>query len=177
MEYYRERLAADNIRLVYYLFNKLYKTDITTRYSDDLISEGMIGLVKAANSFDERRNIKFATYASMCIHNQMLMFIRKLKKFIGVEVSLYQPVNIDNEGNEFSYVDLIESKEVTEDMLIAVADFKAFLQKQKRRDGKIYLSYCKGYSQKEIAKKYRISQSYISRIIGNIRKGYAKLSG
>lgn len=88
MQSCREKLITDNLRLVYFCYNKLQTNALTVRYKDDLISEGMLGLVKAANSFEPNRKTKFATYAIMCIRNQMLMFIRKLNKFAPYEVSL-----------------------------------------------------------------------------------------
>ena len=67
----RDKLVTDNLRLVYYLYEKLTKNPLTENYKDDIISEGMVGLVKAANTFDNGRGIKFGTYASRCITNEM----------------------------------------------------------------------------------------------------------
>lgn len=155
-------LATDNIRLVYYMFNKLAKTELVNRYKDDLISEGMIGLVKASKGFDESRDIKFISYASRCIYNQMLMYIRKLRKHVGIEVSLNKPVYIDDNGNELCYADIIEASQINyeERMLI-----KAQLKNEKPRNRYIYVKYLSGYSQKDIATEMNLSQSYVSRIV------------
>lgn len=78
----RDKLVTDNLRLVYYLYEKLTKNKLTRQYKDDIISEGMVGLVKAAKTFDDKRKIKFGTYASRCITNEMLMFIRDRKSVV-----------------------------------------------------------------------------------------------
>lgn len=165
----RDELVTKNIRLVYYMYNKLHMTDIVKSYKEDIISEGMIGLINAANNFDESKNFMFATYAAMCIHNQMLMCIRKLKRFYGKEISLYQPINIDYDGNELCYADLIEAKGVPQDALVTVMSFKEFLVKQKKRNRIIYIAHCKGYKQREIGKALKLSQSYVSRLVKKIK--------
>ena len=76
----RDRLITDNVKLVYYIYEKLSKNKITLRYKDDIVSEGMIGLIKAARNFDETKGCKFATFAARCIQNEMLMFLRSLNK-------------------------------------------------------------------------------------------------
>jgi RNA polymerase sporulation-specific sigma factor len=136
----------------------------------------MLGLIKAAKSFDESRNVKFATFASMCINNQMLMYIRKINRYYGKEVSLYQPVNIDNEGNTLCYADLIAAKGMPQEALPAMMGIEDIIKRQKPRDRRMFITYCKGYNQKEIGKMFGLSQSYVSRIINNLKTQIKKQS-
>lgn len=76
----RDKLITDNMRLVYHMYGKIGDGPIKENYKEDIISEGMLGLCKAADTFDESRGVRFSTYAAMCIRNAMLMFIRKTKK-------------------------------------------------------------------------------------------------
>ena len=105
----RDRLILDNQRLVYYLYEQLSKTDIVKNNKDDIVSEGMLGLIKAADTFDETKGFQFCTYAGLCIRNAMLMYIRKLNKHWHKEVSLYTPIGEDNEGNRICDADVIQS--------------------------------------------------------------------
>lgn len=174
MQSYRDRLVEDNIRLVYYVYEKkLNKTHLTIDYKDDLISEGMLGLVKAAGSYSPERSAKFATYATQCIRNQMLMFIRKLNKFAGKEVSLYAPIGNDGEGNELCLADVLEDKKSPQDMHLAAIEFNEFVEKQKPLDQKLLKASVVGYRQREIAEMYGFSQSYISRRLRVVRQRYA----
>ena len=101
----RNTLIAHNLRLVVYISKKFESTNIGT---DDLVSIGTIGLVKAINTFDPRKNIKIATYASKCIENEILMYIRKTvtRK---LEVSIDEPLNTDWDGNELLLGDVLGS--------------------------------------------------------------------
>ena len=88
----RDRLITENIRLVYYVYEKLSKNDITVRYKDDIVSEGTLGLIKAARNFDGDKGYKFATYAVRCIRNEMLMFLRRLNRQVPYEISINTPI-------------------------------------------------------------------------------------
>lgn len=163
MQSCREKLITDNLRLVYFCYRKLQTKALTVRYKDDLISEGMLGLVKAANSFEPGRKTKFATYAIMCIRNQMLMYIRKLNKFMPYEVSLFKPIGHDDYGNELCLTDIIEDETQLQEEAIERMQLTEFLAKQKPIDQKILSALEIGYKQREIAAHLGYSQSYISR--------------
>ena len=162
-------LIEHNLRLVVFLAKKY---DNTGYELDDLVSIGSIGLIKGINTYKPDKNIKLATYASRCIANEILMFLRKNKKR-KTEISFEDALNYDNEGNELHLEDILG----TEDDLVSKeyedkVD-KLALQKEinklKPRDKQIMvmrygLNNTKEYTQKEVAELLGISQSYISRI-------------
>ena len=105
-------LVEKNLRLVVYIAKKFENSGVNI---EDLISIGTIGLMKAINSYDLDKNIKLATYASRCIENEILMFLRKNNK-IKTEISIDEPINIDSEGNDLSLAEALEqltAKEIT----------------------------------------------------------------
>ena len=162
-------LIEHNLRLVVFLAKKYENTGYEL---DDLVSIGSIGLIKGINTYKPDKNIKLATYASRCIANEILMFLRKNKKR-KTEISFEVAFNYDNEGNELHLEDILG----TEDDLVSKeyedkVD-KLALQKEinklKPRDKQIMvmrygLNNTKEYTQKEVAELLGISQSYISRI-------------
>ncbi len=162
-------LIEHNLRLVVFLAKKYENTGYEL---DDLVSIGSIGLIKGINTYKSDKNIKLATYASRCIANEILMFLRKNKKR-KTEISFEDALNYDNEGNELHLEDILG----TEDDLVSKeyedkVD-KLALQKEinklKPRDKQIMvmrygLNNTKEYTQKEVAELLGISQSYISRI-------------
>ena len=162
-------LIEHNLRLVVFLAKKYENTGYEL---DDLVSIGSIGLIKGINTYKPDKNIKLATYASRCIANEILMFLRKNKKR-KTEISFEDALNNDNEGNELHLEDILG----TEDDLVSKeyedkVD-KLALQKEinklKPRDKQIMvmrygLNNTKEYTQKEVAELLGISQSYISRI-------------
>src|SRR5690554_6896970 len=105
-EYARNKLVEHNLRLVAHLVKKF---DGTGEDSDDLISIGTIGLIKGIDSFDTGKGTKLATYAARCIENEILMHLRSLKKSRG-EISLYDPIGTDKEGNQISLVEVLASE-------------------------------------------------------------------
>lgn len=165
----RNILIEHNLRLVVYLAKKYENTGYDL---DDLVSIGSIGLIKGINTYKPDKNIKLATYASRCIANEILMFLRKNKKR-KTEISFEDALNYDSEGNELHLEDILG----TEDDLVSKeyedkVD-KILLQKEinrlKKRDKQIMimrygLNNTKEYTQKEVAELLGISQSYISRI-------------
>ena len=163
----RDKLVTDNLRLVYYLYEKLTKNPLTENYKDDIISEGMVGLVKAANTFDNGRGIKFGTYASRCITNEMLMFIRRMNKQLPHEVSLYDPIDKDENGQLVFYMDILSTDDESVREQDRIVDAVKTLPK---RDREIIDAVICGYKQKEIAAMMDVKQSTISRRIGRIKK-------
>ena len=162
-------LIERNLRLVVYIAKKFENSGVNI---EDLISIGTIGLMKAVNSFNLDKNIKLATYASRCIENEILMFLRKNNK-IKTEVSIDEPINTDSEGNDLSLADILGTDNDSIFKHIEESDNKKVLEvairKLNDREKTIMqLRYgFNGYdelTQKEVADKLGISQSYISRI-------------
>ena len=164
----RDVLIEHNLRLVVYIA-KRYETNPVMM--EDLISIGTIGLIKAVASFDSEKNIKLVTYASRCIENEILMFLRK-KNRRKQEVSFDEPLNVDYDGNELLLSDILG----TEDDLVVQQvyqreDRRNLLKAMKALGSKertiLKLRYglgCVEATQKEIADQFGISQSYISRM-------------
>ena len=165
----RNKLIEHNLRLVVFLAKKY---DNTMYDLEDLVSIGTIGLIKGIKTYKLDKNIKLATYASRCVDNEILMFLRKNKKRMS-EVSFEDSVNLDSEGNELHIEDIFGTEEDLVEKSIECKDDKALLQEEVKkldeRDKEIIelrygLSGKKELTQKELAEKLKISQSYISRI-------------
>lgn len=166
----RDILIERNQRLVAHIVKKYNANDKDT---DDLISIGTIGLIKAIDTFDMTKGIRLATYASRCIENELLMLLRGEKKQ-SKEVYLYEPIGADKEGNEINLLDIIESVdidiveelELRRNIKILYALVNEVLTGREKqiiilRYG---LSNNKEVTQREIAKELNISRSYVSRI-------------
>ena len=165
----REELIVHNLRLVVYIAKKFENTGIPI---EDLISIGTLGLIKAVNTFRISKNIKLATYASRCIENEILMYLRKTNS-IKAEVSYYEPLNVDWDGNELLLSDVLGSEpdEIYRD--IEADDERSRLYRAVNslgeRERKIMtmrfgIGSGREYTQKEVADALGISQSYISRL-------------
>ena len=174
-------LVERNLRLVVYIAKKFENSGVNI---EDLISIGTIGLMKAINSFNVEKNIKLATYASRCIENEILMYLRKNIK-IKTEVSIDEPINTDSEGNDLSLADILGTDNDSIFKSVEDSDNKKVLEVAiKKLDDRektiMQLRYgFNGYdelTQKEVADKLGISQSYISRIekkvINNLKKNF-----
>lgn len=163
-------LIERNLRLVAHIVKKYqnYGED-----SEDLLSVGTIGLIKAVVTFDPSKNSRLSTYAARCIENEILMLLRSHKK-ISREVSLYEPIGTDREGNEIQLFDIIESDETTvQDRLALKEDIQKLYQTlestlSKRERLVLKMRYGlyneEEYTQREIAALLGISRSYVSRI-------------
>ena len=165
----RNKLIEHNLRLVVFLSKKY---DNPLYDLEDLVSIGSIGLIKAINTYKLDKNIKLATYASRCIDNEILMFLRKNKRRM-TEVSFEDSVNFDSEGNELRIEDVYGTEDDIVQKSIENKDNKILLEsevkKLNERDKDIIeqrygLFGRKELTQKELADKLSISQSYISRI-------------
>ncbi len=165
----KNKLIEHNLRLVVYLSKKYENTKIDL---EDLVSIGTIGLIKGINTYKMDKNIKLATYASRCIDNEILMYLRKNKKR-NADVSLEESLSFDAEGNELHLEDILGTEADLVTKQLEDDDLKHTLLKEieklPKRDKEIMkLRYGlfgqKEITQKELAKKLNISQSYISRI-------------
>ena len=165
----RQTLIEHNLRLVVYIARKFENTGVGI---EDLISIGTIGLIKAVRTFDPHKKIKLATYASRCIENEILMYIRKLTAQKS-EISLDEPINTDWDGNELLLSDILGTdgdtvmrpmEESVERQLLR----EALLRLPQRERDILVLRYglggCQEKTQKEVADLLGISQSYISRL-------------
>jgi len=166
----RNRLIEHNLRLVAHVVKKYSNTIYET---DDLISIGTIGLIKAVDSFNQNKGIRLATYASRCIENELLMLMRSSKKQ-SREVSLFDPVGSDKEGNTIQLLDICvaEETDIIEQMEEQqnLSKLQEYIDKvlTKREREIIVLRYGlsggREVTQREIADKLNISRSYVSRI-------------
>ncbi|GAD14551.1 sporulation sigma factor SigE [Geobacillus kaustophilus GBlys] len=180
----RSLLIERNLRLVVYIARKFENTGI---HIEDLISIGTIGLIKAVNTFNPEKKIKLATYASRCIENEILMYLRRNNK-VRAEVSFDEPLNIDWDGNELLLSDVLGTDDdvITKD-LEADVDRRLLLNALRQlsdREKQIMelrfgLSGGEEKTQKDVADLLGISQSYISRlekrIIKRLRKEFNKM--
>jgi len=181
----KQTLIEKNLRLVVYIARKFENTGINV---EDLISIGTIGLIKAVNTFKPDKNIKLATYASRCIENEILMFLRRNTK-TRFEVSIDEPLNVDWEGNELLLSDILGTEndvvskgietEVDKELLCKAMEN---LSNREKKIVELRFGLEKDgdeLTQKEVADLLGISQSYISRlekkIIGRLKKEMAKL--
>lgn len=180
----KRTLIERNLRLVVYIARKFENTGMDI---EDLTSIGTIGLIKAINTYNPGRNIKLATYASRCIENEILMFLRKNSK-LRSEVSIDEPLNVDWDGNELLLSDILGTEsdiiqknlddKIDRELLIAA------MTKLSRREKKIMemrfgLNNQREKTQKEVADMLGISQSYISRlekrILGRLKKEISRM--
>ena len=179
----KNTLIERNLRLVVYIARKFDNTGVDL---EDLISVGTIGLIKAVNSFDPDKNIKLATYASRCIENEILMYLRRMVR-LRCEVSLDEPLNVDWEGNELLMSDILGTdpdlvsrniENSVEKQLLYNAI--AHLGSREKEIMQMRFGLCgrQEKTQKEVADLLGISQSYISRlekkIISRLKKEIVK---
>jgi len=171
----RKALIEHNIRLVVYIARKFDNTGIGL---EDLISIGTIGLIKAVNTFDTNKNIKLATYASRCIENEILMYLRRSVR-MKTEISLDEPLNVDWDGNELLLSDILGTENDTvfrqiesdvERSLIEEAVAHLPIRDKRIINMRFGLSGQKEKTQKQVADALGISQSYISRLEKRIIK-------
>ncbi|WP_337531106.1 RNA polymerase sporulation sigma factor SigE, partial [Zhenhengia sp.] len=186
LERVKNVLIERNLRLVVYIARKFENTGIGM---EDLISIGTIGLIKAINTFNPEKKIKLATYASRCIENEILMYLRRTNK-LKIEISIDEPLNVDWDGNELLLSDILGTEsdiiyrniedEVDKTLL------KQALEKLSEREREIvelrfgFNTQGKEKTQKEVADLLGISQSYISRlekkIILRLKKEITRMS-
>jgi RNA polymerase sporulation-specific sigma factor len=175
----RQTLIERNLRLVVYIARKFENTGVNV---EDLISIGTIGLIKAVNTFDTEKRIKLATYASRCIENEILMYLRRSCR-LKLEVSLDEPLNIDWDGNELLLSDILGTdgdlvcRDIEDEVdreLLSLAMRKLSPREKRIMELRFGLEGRQEYTQKQVADMLGISQSYISRlekhILNTLRK-------
>ncbi len=182
----RKTLVEHNLRLVVYIAKKFENTGVGI---EDLVSIGTIGLMKAINTFNMEKKIKLATYASRCIENEILMYLRRSNR-IKSEISIDEPLNQDSDGNELLLSDILGTDEdITSRRLEDEVDQKLLklsiskLNKREKNIMELRFGFITGNekTQKEVADMLGISQSYISRlekkIIGKMKKEILSKTG
>ena len=171
----KQTLIKRNLRLVVYIARKFENTGVCV---EDLISIGTIGLIKAVNTFDAEKRIKLATYASRCIENEILMYLRRSCK-LKLEVSLDEPLNVDWDGNELLLSDILGTdadaiyrgiEDEVDKELLSLAMKKLTPREKKIMELRFGLYGNREYTQKQVADMMGISQSYISRLEKHIIK-------
>ncbi len=171
----KQTLIERNLRLVVYIARKFENTGVNI---EDLISIGTIGLIKAVNTFDTTKKIKLATYASRCIENEILMYLRRSCR-LKLEVSLDEPLNIDWDGNELLLSDILGTdgdlvyrgiEDEVDKELLALAMRKLTPREKQIMELRFGLRGTHEYTQKQVADMLGISQSYISRLEKHIIK-------
>lgn len=180
----REPLIVHNLRLVVYIAKKFENSNVNI---EDLISIGTIGLIKAVNTYSPERNIKLATYASRCIENEILMFLRKTSQN-KYEISIEEPLSTDWDGNELLLSDILGSENDTVsadiEQEVEIHQLLEAVSRLNTREAMIMelrfgLNGNKEHTQKEVADLLGISQSYISRlekrIIGKLKQDLEKV--
>lgn len=166
----RNILVEKNMRLVAHMIKKYACAEKDTQ---DLISVGTIGLIKAVNTFNPDKKIRLATYAAKCIDNEILMMLRNDKKKM-MELSLYEPIGTDKEGNDITFIDVVgdETRDDVGEMLTAeqlkcIYDNMDNILTEREKTiiiGRFGLFGSKEMTQNELAAKLNISRSYVSRI-------------
>ena len=166
----RQKLILHNLRLVSHIVRKYYSN---APDSEDLVSIGVIGLVKAVDTFKYETGIRFATYAARCIQNEILMHFRAQKKRSS-DVSLSETIDVDRDGNPLTYMDILYTNENLGDEFDTKTQIERAIRLvqnilDEREKQIITMRYglfgiSKSYTQKEIAEKLNISRSYVSRI-------------
>ena len=171
----KQTLIERNLRLVVYIARKFENTGVCV---EDLISIGAIGLIKAVNTFDAAKKIKLATYASRCIENEILMYLRRSCK-LKLEVSLDEPLNVDWDGNELLLSDILGTdadviyRDIEDEVdreLLRLAMKKLNSREKRIMELRFGLGGNREYTQKQVADMLGISQSYISRLEKHIIK-------
>lgn len=171
----KQTLIERNLRLVVYIARKFENTGVNI---EDLISIGTIGLIKAVNTFDPMKKIKLATYASRCIENEILMYLRRSCR-LKLEVSLDEPLNVDWDGNELLLSDILGTdgdlvyrgiEDEVDKELLALAMRKLTPREKQIMELRFGLKGTHEYTQKQVADMLGISQSYISRLEKHIIK-------
>lgn len=167
-----EKLVIENVKLVHSVINRLFPT---YRGNDDIVSEGLIGLVKAANAFDEDASVAFSTFAFCSIRNEIVDYLRRERRHADV-ISLDEPVGDDGEGDEVTLGDTIAS----EDSVVSVetnSDLDKVFSTLSERDKVIVVLTLRGYSPTEIAEKVNTGAPNVRRVLRRVRAKMSDIMG
>lgn len=159
-----EKLVIDNVKLVHSVINKLFPAH---RGNEDVVAEGLLGLVKAANAFDRDASVAFSTFAFCMIRNEIVDYLRRERRHDDV-ISLDEPLGDDGEGNEVTLADTIAS----EDSVVGVettSDLDNVFADLNERDKVIVVLTLKGYSPTEIAEKVNTGAPNVRRVLRRVR--------
>lgn len=165
----KNKLVEHNLRLVAHVIKKYYSA---TAQQEDLISIGTIGLIKAIDSYKSDKGTRLATYAARCIENEILMYFRSQKK-TAQDISVNEPIDVDNEGNPLTLIDIIATEDtILDDIYLSTMSKRMYQYIDEIQDDRektiLILRYGlnnqKPLTQREVAKKLNISRSYVSRI-------------
>lgn len=175
----KDKLIEHNLRLVVHIIKKYYSQESE---NEELISIGTVGLIKAINSFNPDKGVKLATYASRCIENEILMYFRNQKK-TSLDISFDEPIETDAQGNPLTLIDIISVDDTIVDDLSLKTDISLLLKFVNEIDNPrdrnlIIMRYGldgnEPKTQNEIAEKYNISRSYVSRLETKVLKKLKK---
>jgi RNA polymerase sporulation-specific sigma factor len=167
-----EKLVIGNMKLVHAVINRLfpaYRTD------DDVIAEGLLGLVKAANTFDEDSSVAFSTYAFCAIRNEIISYLRRERRFADV-LSLDEPIGEDGEGNVVTLADTIASEDAV-GCLEHTSDLDKVFSHLKERDKIIVVLKLRGLSNKEIAEKVHTGVPNVRRVLRAVHEKMRDIMG
>lgn len=163
-----DQTIEENAKLVYYIYERLPKCQMTITNRDDLISEGLIGLFKAAQRYDHARGARFSTFAATCIRNQMRMYIRRLNKE-PEGISLNAPIGVDADGNDLCLADVIEDHAHGEKWMMERINVREFIEKQTPQDQMILTAQMNGYTQREIGAQIGMPRGTVARHVKNLQ--------
>lgn len=174
-----EKRVLDNQRFVYYLAKKMNDIKSYSVPDDDIIDSGMIGLFKAASTFDETKGVQFSIYADRCINNEMRLYYRNLKKS-AKDISFEEQIATDKDGNNLFIKDIVEDSKsnFVEKLIIreeVIRAIEVILNRLERKDRIVMLYKIGGKKQKDIANELRISEGYVSRIYKRVSKAVCKI--
>lgn len=176
----REVIINGNIRLVLHQVIKKYLNTVYDK--KELVSIGVVGLIKAVDNYDISKNFKFATYAARCINNEINMFIKKGKKYIN-DISFEKALCVDENGNEMKFEEILndESSDFVldyerQEICLIVRDLVESLSGRDKEIIELYFGFGDNepFSQREIAEKFNISQVYVSKILKRILKKFSE---
>lgn len=167
-----EKLVTENVKLVHSVINRLFPSH---RGNEDVVAEGLLGLVKAANAFDRDASVAFSTFAFCAIRNEIINYLRRERLHVDV-ISLDEPLGDDGEGNEVTLGDTIASEDSV-DSIETTSDLDKVFSTLSERDKVIVVLTLRGYSPTEIAEKVHTGAPNVRRVLRGVRAKMSKIMG